>query len=254
MLLLLAFGPSVIASVIAVILAVVLRKKDPAKLAVAFSVIAFVCGLLHLISEFYPFKYSGPGGIDYIGDAIVWGLMVSSVLYGTIVAYISFALVATIYAIKTIRSGEKRKKGVISLVLSWVCGIVIAGLIITNIVTDITFKKSISVEVTKVTAAVDSDGDPAVVIMYELNNGSKKEITFLSAIYENVTQNDKELRYGIVKGPEYLEDSDIKKVSPGSTAVVRKTYKLKDPAAPVKIVLRTYKGDVTYLDGEYTPK
>ena len=254
MLLLLAFGPSVIASVIAVVLAVVLRKKDPAKLAVAFSVIAFVCGLLHLISEFYPFKYSGPGGIDYIGDAIVWGLMVSSVLYGTIVAYISFALVATIYAIKTIRSGEKRKKGVISLVLSWVCGIVIAGLIITNIVTDITFKKSISVEVTKVTAAVDSDGDPAVVIMYELNNGSKKEITFLSAIYENVTQNDKELRYGIVKGPEYLEDSDIKKVSPGSTAVVRKTYKLKDPAAPVKIVLRTYKGDVTYLDGEYTPK
>ena len=254
MLLLLAFGPSVIASVIAVVLAVVLRKKDPAKLAVAFSVIAFVCGLLHLISEFYPFKYSGPGGIDYIGDAIVWGLMVSSVLYGTIVAYISFALVATIYAIKTIRSGEKRKKGVISLVLSWVCGIVIAGLIITNIVTDITFKKSISVEVTKVTAAVDSDGDPAVVIMYELNNGSKKEITFLSAIYENVTQNDKELRYGIVEGPEYLKDSDIKKVAPGSTAVVRKTYKLKDPAAPVKIVLRTYKGDVTYLDGEYTPK
>ena len=254
MLLLIAFGPSVIASVIAVILAVVLRKKDPAKLAVAFSVIAFVCGLLHLISEFYPFKYSGPGGIDYIGDAIVWGLMVSSVLYGTIVAYISFALVATIYAIKTIRSGEKRKKGVISLVLSWVCGIVIAGLIITNIVTDITFKKSISVEVTKVTAAVDSDGDPAVVILYELNNGSKKEITFLSAIYENVTQNDKELRYGIVEGPEYLKDSDIKKVAPGSTAVVRKTYKLKDPAAPVKIVLRTYKGDVTYLDGEYTPK
>lgn len=254
MLLLIAFGPSVIASVIAVVLAVVLRKKDPAKLAVAFSVIAFVCGLLHLISEFYPFKYSGPGGIDYIGDAIVWGLMVSSVLYGTIVAYISFALVATIYAIKTIRSGEKRKKGVISLVLSWVCGIVIAGLIITNIVTDITFKKSISVEVTKVTAAVDSDGDPAVVILYELNNGSKKEITFLSAIYENVTQNDKELRYGIVEGPEYLKDSDIKKVAPGSTAVVRKTYKLKDPAAPVKIVLRTYKGDVTYLDGEYTPK
>ncbi|MBR5181231.1 MAG: DUF5067 domain-containing protein [Clostridiales bacterium] len=254
MLLLIAFGPSVIAAVIAVVLAVVLRKKDPAKLAVAFSVIAFVCGLLHLISEFYPFKYSGPGGIDYIGDAIVWGLMVSSVLYGTIVAYISFALVATIYAIKTIRSGEKRKKGVISLVLSWICGIVIAGLIITNIVTDITFKKSISVEVTKVTAAVDSDGDPAVVILYELNNGSKKEITFLSAIYENVTQNDKELRYGIVEGPERLKDSDIKKVAPGSTAVVRKTYKLKDPAAPVKIVLRTYKGDVTYLDGEYTPK
>ena len=254
MLLLLAFGPSVIASVIAVILAVVLRKKDPAKLAVAFSVIAFVCGLLHLISEFYPFKYSGPGGIDYIGDAIVWGLMVSSVLYGTIVAYISFALVATIYAIKTIRSGEKRKKGVISLILSWVCGIVITGLIITNIVTDITFKKSISVEVTKVTAAVDSDGDPAVVILYELNNGSKKEITFLSAIYEYVTQNDKELRFGIVEGPEFLKDSDIKKVAPGSTAVVRKTYKLKDPAAPVKIVLRTYKGDVTYLDGEYTPK
>lgn len=254
MLLLLAFGPSVIAAVIAVVLAVVFRKKDPAKMAVVFSVIAFVCGLLHLISEFYPFRYSGPGGIDYIGNAIVWGLMVSSVLYGTIVAYICFAVIATIYAIKAVKSGEKRKKGAISLVLSWVCGIVIAGLIITNIVTDITFKKSISVEVTKVTAAVDSDGDPAVVIMYELHNGSKKEITFLSAIYENVSQNENELRYGIVKGPEYLKDSDIKKVAPGGSGTVRKTYKLKDPGSPVKIVLRTYKGDVTYLDGEFTPK
>ena len=254
MLLLLAFGPSVIAAVIAVVLAVVFRKKDPAKMAVVFSVTAFVCGLLHLISEFYPFRYSGPGGIDYIGNAIVWGLMVSSVLYGTIVAYICFAVIATIYAIKAIKSGEKRKKGALSLVLSWICGIVIACLIITNIVTDISFKKSISVEVTKVTAAVDSDGDPAVVIMYELHNGSKKEITFLSAIYENVSQNEKELRYGIVEGPEYLKESDIKKVAPGSTGMVRKTYKLRDPGSPVKIVLRTYKGDVTYLDGEFTPK
>lgn len=254
MLAVLAFGPSVLAVVIAVVLAAVLRKKDPAKPAVIFSVIAFVCGIAYLICAFYPFEYTGPGGIDYIGDAIVWGLMVSSLLYGTIFAYVSFALVATIYAVRTIRSGEKRRKGALSLVLSWVCGFVIAGLIVTNIVSERNYQKSIKVEVQQVTSAFDSDGDPAVVIMYELHNGTKNEIMFLSAVYETVSQDGKELRYGIVRGPEDLKDSDIKKVAPGSTGTVRKTYKLKTPGAPVRIVCRTYKGNYTYLDGEYLPK
>ena len=247
-------GTSVIAAVTAIVLAIVMRKKDPGKLCMAFSITAFIFGLLHLICEFIPFEYTGPGGIDYIGQAIVWALLVNSVLYGTVIAYISFAIVATIYAVKALKSEGERKKGALSLVLSWICGIVIACLIVTSLVAVKNHKKNISVEVKEVTSAVDSDGDPAVVIMYELHNKTKREITFLSSMYEEVTQNGKELRYGIVEGPEDLKDSDIKQVAPGSSRTVRKTYKLKEPGAPIKIVCRAYGGDVTYLDGEYTPK
>ena len=247
-------GTSVIAAIAAIVLAIVMRKKDPGKLCIAFSVTAFIFGLLHLICEFIPFEYTGPGGIDYIGQAIVWALLVNSVLYGTVIAYISFAIVATIYAVKALKSEGERKKGALSLVLSWICGIVIACLIVTSLVAAKNHKKNISVEVKEVTSAVDSDGDPAVVIMYELHNKTKREITFLSSMYEEVTQNGKELRYGIVEGPEDLKDSDIKEVAPGSSRMVRKTYKLKEPGAPIKIVCRAYGGDVTYLDGEYTPK
>ena len=249
-----AFGPSLIAVIAAVILLIVLRKKDPAKMAVVFSAVALVCGISHIICEFFPFDYSGPGGLDYIGQAIVWGLAVQSVLYGTLAAYISFAIVATVFALKALKVSGKRRRGAVSLILSWICGLVICCLVITNIVSDQTHKRNIRVEVREVTAAVDSDGDPAAVILYEIYNDTKREITYHSSIYEEVTQNGRSLSHAIVKGPEELKDSDIKAVAPGSSAIVRKTYKLREPGAPVNIVLRTYGGDYTYLVAKYTPK
>ena len=254
MLCIIAFGPSLIAVIAAVILLIVLRKKDPAKMAVVFSAVALVCGISHIICEFFPFDYSGPGGLDYIGQAIVWGLAVQSVLYGTLVAYISFAIVATVFALKALKVSGKRRRGAVSLILSWICGLVICCLVITNIVSDQTHKRNISVEVKSVTSAVDTDGDPAVVIMYEIHNGTKSKIMYQTAVYEQVTQNGKELSYGIVDGPKELKDSDIKYVEPGNSAIVRKTYKLREPGAPVNIVLRTYGGDYTYLVAKYTPK
>ena len=249
----LAFGPSVFVVIIAAVLLIVLRKKDQARLAVVFSVIAFVFGTLHIVCEFFPFEYTGPDGIDYIGQAIVWGLMVQSILYGTLAAYISFAVVATVSAVRALRKG-RRAKGTVSLILAWICGFVICCLVVTNIVRDVNHKRNIRVEVREVTAAVDSDGDPAAVILYEIYNDTRTEITYHSSIYEEVTQNGRSLSHAIVDGPEELKDSDIKAVAPGNSAIVRKTYKLKEPGAKVEIVLRTYGGDYTYLTGKYTPK
>ena len=253
MLVMLAFGPSVFVVIIAAVLLIVLRKKDQARLAVVFSVIAFVFGTLHIFCEFFPFEYTGPDGIDYIGQAIVWGLMVQSILYGTLAAYISFAVVATVSAVRALRKG-RRAKGTVSLILAWICGFVICCLVVTNIVRDVNHKRNIRVEVREVTAAVDSDGDPAAVILYEIYNDTRTEITYHLSIYEEVTQNGRSLSHAIVKGPEELKDSDIKAVAPGGSRLVRKTYKLKEPGAPVNIVLRTYGGDYTYLTGKYTPK
>lgn len=249
-----AFGPSLIAIVAAVVLSVIFRKKDPAKMAVVFSFVALVCGITHIVCEFFPFEYTGPGGLDYIGQAIVWGLAVQSLLYGTLVAYISFAIVATVFAVKALKVSGKRRRGAVSLILSWICGVVICCLVITNIVSDRTHKRNISVEIRSVTSAVDTDGDPAVVIMYEIHNGTKSRIMYQTAVYEQVTQNGMELSYGIVDGPKELKDSDIKYVEPGSSAPVRKTYKLRETGAPIKIVCQTYGGDYTYIDGEFTPK
>ena len=249
----LAFGPAVFAVVTAAIMLIVFRKKDPGKMAVIFSCIAFVFGITHIVCEFFPFEYTGPDGIDYIGQAIVWGLMVQSILYGTLAAYISFAVVATVSAVRTLRKG-RRAKGTVSLILAWICGFVICCLVVTNIVRVVNHKRNIRVEVREVTAAVDSDGDPAAVILYEIYNDTRTEITYHSSIYEEVTQNGRSLSHAIVKGPEELKDSDIKAVAPGGSRLVRKTYKLKEPGAKVEIVLRTYGGDYTYLTGKYTPK
>ncbi len=250
----LAFGPSVFVVIIAAVLLIVLRKKDQARLAVVFSVIAFVFGTLHIFCEFFPFEYTGPDGIDYIGQAIVWGLMVQSILYGTLAAYISFAVVATFSAVKALKESETRKKGIISMILSWICGIVIVCIIITNIVADKNYKKSIRIEVKEVSQVTDTESDPAVLIMFKIYNGTKRDIMYQTSVYTEVSQNGKEIYHTTVDGWKEYEDADIKYVKPGSSAVIRKTYKLKDTSAPVKILCRTYGGDYTYIDGEYKPK
>lgn len=254
MLALIAFGPTVLIIAVAVVLLIVLRKKDPAKFSVIFSVIALICGIIHLICQFYPFEYKGESGIDYIGQAIVWSLFVNSVMYATLAAYVSFAVVATVFAVKALKAKETRKKGVISLILSWILGLVFASLIITNIASAKAHKKSIKVEVKEVSMVNDTESDPAVMIMFEIYNGSKKDITYNSSIYTEVSQNGKEIYHTLVSGWEEYQDADIKEVKPGSSAVIRKTYKLKDANAPVKIVCRTYGGDYTYIDGEFKPK
>ena len=249
----LAFGPSVFVVIIAAVLLIVLRKKDQARLAVVFSVIAFVFGTLHIFCEFFPFEYTGPDGIDYIGQAIVWGLMVQSILYGTLAAYISFAVVATVSAVRALRKG-RRAKGTVSLILAWICGAVICCLVVTNIVADKNYKKSIRIEVKEVSQVTDTESDPAVLIMFEIYNGTKRDIMYQTSVYTEVSQNGKEIYHTTVDGWKEYEDADIKYVKPGSSAVIRKTYKLKDTSAPVKILCRTYGGDYTYIDGEYKPK
>ena len=85
----------------AIVLCIKLRKtKHPARVARVFAFIALACGLINLFCDFFPFEYDGPGGIDYIGQAIVWGMVYSAMLYSTLAAYICFAIVATVYAVK----------------------------------------------------------------------------------------------------------------------------------------------------------
>ena len=254
MLALIAFGPTVLIIAVAVVLLIVLRKKDPAKFSVIFSAIALICGIIHLICQFYPFEYKGGSGIDYIGQAIVWSLFVNSILYATLAAYVSFAVVATVFAVKALKAKETRKKGVISLILSWILGLVFASLIITNIASAKAHKKSIKVEVKEVSMVNDTESDPAVLIMFEIYNGTKRDIMYQTSVYTEVSQNGKEIYHTTVDGWKEYEDADIKYVKPGSSAVIRKTYKLKDTSAPVKIVCRTYGGDYTYIDGEFRPK
>jgi hypothetical protein len=255
MLALIAFGPSVLVIAVAVVLIIVLRKKkDPAKIAVIFSVIALICGIIHLICQFYPFEYTGGKGIDYIGQAIVWALFVNSIMYATLAAYVSFAVVATVFAVKALKTKETRKKGVFSLILSWVLGLVFASLIITNIASDKAHKKNIKVDVKEVSMVTDTESDPAVMIMFDIYNGTKSDIMYQTAVYTEVSQNGKEIYHTTVDGWKEYEDADIKYVKPGSSAVIRKTYKLKDTSAPVRIVCRTYGGDYTYVDGEFVPK
>lgn len=255
MLALIAFGPAVLAIIIAVVLALTLGKKaKPGKSAVIFSIVALACGILFFVSEIYPFEYKGEGGIDYIGQALVWGIAVNSIRYAALAAYVSFAVAATVFAVKALKEKDTRKKGVISLILSWICGIVIVCIIITNIVADKNYKKSIRIEVKEVSQVTDTESDPAVLIMFEIYNGTKRDIMYQTSVYTEVSQNGKEIYHTTVDGWKEYEDADIKYVKPGSSAVIRKTYKLKDTSAPVKILCRTYGGDYTYIDGEYNPK
>ena len=235
----------------ALILGIKLRKtNNPARVARVFAFIALACGIINLVCDYLPIEYNGPGGIDYIGQAIVWGFLYSAMLYSTLAAYICFAIVATVYAVKASKANDTAKKGWLTLVIAWVCAAVVAGIVVTNIVSEKNYKKNISVEVRSVTETVDSDGNPAVMVVMELRNNTKKEIYYLGSVYDEVSQNGKELSHASLR--ELLsDDSDLEKVAPGSSATVKKGYKIKDKAAPVHILCRTYGGDYTYVDKDF---
>ena len=235
----------------ALILGIKLRKtNNPARVARVFAFIALACGIINLVCDYLPIEYNGPGGIDYIGQAIVWGFLYSAMLYSTLAAYICFAIVATVYAVKASKANDTAKKGWLTLVIAWVCAAVVAGIVVTNIVSEKNYKKNISVEVREVTQTVDTAGDPAVLVVMSLRNDTKREIYYLGSVYDEVSQNGKGLSHASLN--ELLnDDSDLEKVAPGSSVTVKKAYKLKDPNAPVHVLCRTYGGDYTYVDKDY---
>ena len=248
---LIVYSPAVMFFVAAIIMIVRLRKtKHPDKIARVFAVIAVIAGLIFLGCSFYPFDYDGPGGIDYIGHAIIWALMVKCLLYTALGIYFSSAVAATVYSIKAMKKKETRKSGVISLILGWICGLVILGIILTNVVSEQTHKRNIKVSLTEITRTVDSDGDDAVIVSVELRNDTKREIYYLGSVYDEVTQGGRELRYAIISEMEDYKDSDLKKSAPGTTITVKKGYKLKSTSEPIKLLFRSYGGDVVY--GDYT--
>ena len=227
------------------------KKRKSEKRAVTFSICALVCGIIHIFCEFFPFEYKGESGIDYLGQALVWVLFVKALLYGTLIVYLIFAIIATVFAIKTIRAKDTRKKGVVSLILAWICGLVVAGLISANIVIDRNNKKNIEVEVTEATLTTDCDGDTAVRVEIELYNGSNRTISYLSSVYDEVTQNGTELSHAVL--PEDLEDYDpeIENVEPGESVTIVKGFELEYTDEPVYILCRSYDGKFIYVDDEF---
>ncbi len=227
------------------------KKRNCEKPAVIFSICALVCGMIHIFCEFFPFEYNGEGGIDYLGQALVWVLFVKLLLYGTLALYLVFAIVATVFSVKTIRAKETRKKGILSLILAWICGLVVAGLITANVLIDHGNKKNIQVEVTEVTLTTDYDGEQAVRIEIELYNGSKTSISYLSSVYDEVTQNGEELSHAVL--PEDLDDDDpeLKSLEPGASVTIVKGYELEYPDEPVNILCRSFDGKFIYVDEEF---
>lgn len=229
------------------------KTKNPGRVATVFAVIAFVCALIHLACQFYPFEYKGGKGIDYIGQALVFGMAVNAVLYTTLAAYLFFAVIATIYVIKSFKKKESAGRNIVTLLIAWVFAVVFACFIVTNVVKDKQQKKNISVTVQQVEKTVDSEGKPAIIVIFGLKNDTNNDITYLGSIYGEVTQGGKELSHAsvneLIGGPDY----DLEKVKPGTTGTVKKAYVLNDQNAPVKIICRTYGGDVTYVDKEVTP-
>lgn len=249
------FFPYALALIIVIITVVEIirfRKSGrPEKVAGKFALIAIVFGILHLVCDFFPFEYNGPDGIDYIGQALAFGLFVNAIIYSTLIVYLNFAIAATIYAIKAIRKNDKRRKSILCLVLSWICALVVAGIVTGNIIYDKTQKNSIKVEVKDVTAVTDYEGDPAVLVVLDFYNGSKGKKSFMSSVYEEVTQDGREIYYTIINEPESRTDNDIEPVSPGSSIEIRKAYKLDEPSKPVRIVCSSFDGSTVYVDGEF---
>ena len=238
----------------AILIGVKLRKtKNPARVARVLAFISLICGIIHIACEFFPFEYTGGKGIDYIGQAIVWGAMVNAVLYSTLASYIVFAIVATIYTVKAAKAKDKHKKGWLTLLITWVCVLAIAGMVVTNIIISSNRAKKIEVTCQGVTRTVDTDGEPAVVFSLKLHNGTKDEITFLSSVYAEATQDDRTLSRAIVVEESGQPDTEIQMTPPGGDIIVKKAYKLKYTTKPVKLLCRTYNGKLIYLDMEINP-
>ena len=145
-------------------------------------------------------------------------------------AYLSFAAVATVFAVKVLIAGDKRKSGIVSLITAWICGIIVGCMITVNTISDMNSKKSISVDVKSVSLTDDSEGEAAVVFTLVFHNGSKNRVTYLSTVYEEVTQNDSEIYHTPVN--ELLDEAD----------------------EDIRIVCRSYDGKVVYVDSEFLTK
>jgi len=252
---LLLFCPALIAVITAVVLMIKFRKaQNPGKCAFIFSVIALVFGISFICFSLFPFEYTGETGLDYIGQAMAWAILVNSVQISLFAAYLSFAVVATVFAVKALIAKDKRKLGIVSLVNAWICGIVVGCMITVNYISDMNIKKSIRVDVKNVSLTEDYEGEAAVVFTLEFYNGSKNEITYLSSVYEEVTQDDCEIYHTPVVELLDETDEDIKSVEPGECVTIRKSYRLKDADIPVRIVCRSYDRKVIYVDSEYLPE
>lgn len=250
---LIALVPAIMFFIAVIVVIIRLRKtKHPEKVARIFAVIAVIAGVIYLICAFIPYDYKGPGGIDYIGQAIVWALMVNALLYTALGIYISFAIAATVYAIKAMKIKEKRKSGVISLIMSWVLGLVFFCMIISNVASDQAHMRNINVKVTDVIQTTSSEG-PAVVVTIEFTNNTKKEINYLGSVYDETTQGDKELGHASIEWIKTYNESDIEMVKPGETKIIKKGYKLKNTSEPVKFHFSNYGGSIVYEDYTYVP-
>lgn len=238
----------------AILIGIKLRKtKNPARVARVLAFFSLVCGMIHIACEFFPFEYNGGKGIDYIGQAVVWGLMVNAVLYSTLAAYVFFAVLATIYTIKAAKAKDKHKKGWLTLLIAWACALAIAGMVVVNVISRNVRDESIHVYYVEAVQTKNIDGDPAVIISLRLENGTKSEIYYLGSIYDEVTQNGKELSHASTHELIGKDDTELEKAPPGGSVIVRKAYKLKEPGASVHILCRTYDGRVIYLDKEINP-
>ena len=227
------------------------KKRNYEKTALTLSIIALVSGIIHIFCEFFPFEYQGEGGLDYLGQAILWVMMVKVLLYGTLIVYVVFAILATVFAAKAIKAKDTRKKGVVSLILAWICGLVVAGLITANFVIDYNSKKNIDVEVTEVALTTDFDGREAVRVEIELYNGTNTTISYLSSVYDEVSQYGKELTHAVL--PEDLDDDDpeLESLKPGESVTIVKGYEVRYPDEPVYILCRSFDGKFVYVDEEF---
>lgn len=251
---LIVFVPAVMFFIAVIIVIIKLRKtKHPAKVARVFAVISVIAGVIYLIFAFFPFEYKGPGGIDYIGQAIVWALMVNALLYTSLGIYISFAIAATVYAIKAVKKKENRKSGVISLIMSWVIGVFIIGMILNNVVSDQVHMRNIKVRVTDVVQTTSQSDGPSIAVTIELTNNTKRDIYYLGSVYDEVTQGDKELRHAYIDQIKEYNDSDIDAVKPGETGIIKKGFKLNNTAEPVKFYFSNYGKSITYEEYTFIP-
>ena len=241
--------PSLILLIPVIIVIIKNRKTErPEKIARIFAVIALIGGLLCFFFSTNPFEYKGPGGIDYIGQALVWAFFFNlSIMTSLGIAFIS-AIAATIFSVKAMKKKEKRASGIISLIMSWILGVVIIGIILTNVISEQVHMRSIKVRVTDVTQTVDSDGEPAIIATIEFENGTRREICYMGSVYDEVTQGGKHLGHSIIPEIKEYNDSDLKMVAPGTTAIIKKGYKIKNASDPVNFYFSSYGGDVIYGD------
>lgn len=238
----------------AILIGIKLRKtKNPARVARILAFISLFSGSVHIASEFYPYEYDGAKGLDYIGQAMAWGMMVNAFIYSTLAAYIVFAIVATIYAIKAIKAKDKHKKNWLTLLITWICALVILGFTVANIIASNNRLNKIEVTCQAVTHTMDTDGEHALVLTLKLHNGTNDEITYLSSVYDEATQDDRTLSRANIAKESGQPDTEIQKTAPGGDVIVKKAYKLKYQSKPVKIICRSYNGKVIYLDMEINP-